>query len=354
MPAQGKRKNKPFRSRLDKLVTEIEHAGASRSAPDVTDVAVMKPETRERPFSRPGWLFELKYDGFRMLAERRDGGARLLYRSGHDATGIFPEVARAVAALPFDLILDGEAVVLDAAGRPAFQLLQRRGQRTRRVDADHAAAASPATFFVFDLLALAGYDLRPLPLALRKDLLSRSLALAKEATEASSLIHVVEAVEERGEDFYAAVVGLGLEGVVGKRGDSPYKGGVSPHWLKVRVDQSADFAIVGFEPEGKTGLRNLHLAAIGQDGGWDYVGVVGSGLAGQQTREIRARLEALRRPQAAAGAPSVRRAVWVEPELVCEVRYKEWTEDGNLRQPVFLRLRDDKRPEECTAPVARH
>jgi len=315
----------------------------------VTNVVVMKPETRERPFSRPGWLFELKYDGFRMLAERRDGEARLLYRSGREATGIFPELARAVAALPFDLILDGEAVVLDAAGRPAFQLLQRRGQRTRRIDAEHAAAAAPATFFAFDLLAFAGYDLRPLPLALRKDLLRRSLDLAEE-----SPLRVVEAVEERGEDFYAAVVGLGLEGVVGKRGDSPYKGGVSRDWLKVRADRSADFAIVGFEPEGKTGLRNLHLAAVGPGGGWDYVGPVGSGVAGNQMRPIRARLEALRRPQAvAANAPAVRAAVWVEPALVCEVRYKEHTDDGRLRQPVFLRLRDDKRPEECTAPAAR-
>ncbi|HEY2736960.1 MAG TPA: DNA ligase, partial [Thermoanaerobaculia bacterium] len=202
----------------------------------------MKPETREKPFSQPGWLFELKYDGFRMLAERRAGTPRLLYRSGHDATAIFPEIARAVAALPCDLVLDGEAVSLDETGRPVFQLLQRRALRTRRIDVEQAAVATPATFFAFDLLVCEGYDLRPLPLAERKDLLARIFALVPETP-----LRLIEALPERGEDLYAAVQGLGLEGIVAKRADSPYRGGYSPHWLKVRVDQTADFAILGFE-----------------------------------------------------------------------------------------------------------
>ncbi|MES1211376.1 MAG: non-homologous end-joining DNA ligase, partial [Acidobacteriota bacterium] len=339
---------KTFRSKLHSLVAEIEKLSVSRTIPHAGDVAVMKPETRERPFTRPGWLFELKYDGFRMLAERRDGQVRLLYRSGRDATAIFPELAQAMAALPCDLILDGEAVVLDEAGRPAFQLLQRRAQRTRQIDVEQAAVASPAVFFAFDLLAFEGYDLRPLPLSLRKDLLQRVLSFAAPAGPLRNL----DAIPERGEDLYAAVQGLGLEGIVAKRADSPYRSGYSPEWVKVRVDQTADFAILGFEaaPGSRTGFRNLHLGLRKGDG-WTWAGTVGTGFDGEEMREIRARLEPARRPRpAAANAVGGRGVVWVEPEQVCEVRYKEHTLDGHLRQPVFLRLRDDKRVEECVSP----
>jgi bifunctional non-homologous end joining protein LigD len=347
MPVQGKtqsrRKFDAFRPELQKIVAEVKKSDAPQTAPDVSSIAVMKPETRERPFSNPGWIFELKYDGFRMLAERRDGAARLLYRSGRDATAIFPELAQAVAALPFDLILDGEAVLLDEAGRPVFQLLQRRAQRTRRIDVEQAAVATPATFFAFDLLAFEGYDLRPLPLAMRKDLLRRVFSILE-----TGALRIIDTVPERGEDLYAAVEGLGLEGIVAKRADAPYRGGYSADWLKVRVDRTADFAVLGFDPVGRSGFRNLHLG-LRQAGGWAYMGTVGSGFDGQEMRDIRARLEPARRPSPVTKAktPNARSVVWVEPELVCEVRYKERTQGGHLRQPVFLRLRDDKRAEEC-------
>jgi len=342
---------KIFRSKLRELVAEIEELSAPRTIPRAVDVSVMKPETRERPFTKPGWLFELKYDGFRMLAERRDGRVCLLYRSGHDATAIFPEIERAMAALPFDLLLDGEAVVLDEAGRPVFQLLQRRAQRTRQIDVEQAAVASPAAFFAFDLLAFEGYDLRPLPLSMRKELLQRVFSLA-DGIRSSGPLRTLEAIPERGEDLYAAVQGLGLEGIVAKRADSPYRGGYSPQWLKVRVDHTADFAILGFEaaPGERTGFRKLHLG-LRQGDGWIWAGTVGTGFDGEEMREIRARLEPARRPRpAVAGLKGGRSVVWVEPEQVCEVRYKEWTLGGHLRQPVFLRLRDDKRVDECLAP----
>ncbi len=344
MDVQAKRKKGQIN-----FAPELEKLGAVQNDLDVRDVEVMKPETRERPFSHPAWIFELKYDGFRALAGRRGGEARIEYRSGRDATVTFPEVARAVAALPFDLILDGEIVVLDASGRPSFQDLQRRGQRTRRIDCEHAAAATPATFFVFDLLALEGYDLRPLPLAKRKDLLRRVLA----ASRAAEQIRRIDEVPERGEDLYAAVAELGLEGIVGKRADAPYRAGYSADWVKVRVDQTADFAVLGFEPvpRSRSGLRCLHLG-VREGAGWAYVGTVGTGFSNQETTEIRARLEPARRPQPVLPGkpPGDRSAVWVEPELVCEVRFKERTRGGHLRQPVFLRLRDDKTVEECLPP----
>ncbi|HEV2845488.1 MAG TPA: DNA ligase, partial [Thermoanaerobaculia bacterium] len=177
---------------------ELEKLGAPRVKVDPTTVQAMKPETKGRVFTRPGWIFELKYDGFRTLAAGGGGEARLFYKSGHDATRIFPELAQAVAALPFaGLVLDGETVILDSDGRPNFQKLQRRGLRTRQADAGHAAAVAPAPLFVFDLLAFEDFDLRPLPLRERKELLRRVVPAD------DGWIRLADEIPERGEDLYA-------------------------------------------------------------------------------------------------------------------------------------------------------
>lgn len=333
----------------DTLRRDLARLGAPRLEIDPAAVRAMKPETSERPFSRPGWVFELKYDGFRVLAAGGGGGARLFYKSGSDATRIFPELVRGVAALPFQgLILDGEAVVLDEGGKPNFQRLQRRGLRTRAIDAAHAAAATPATLFVFDLLACEGFDLRPLPLTARKEMLRRVLS----SGNGDGWIRLSEEIPERGEDLYAAVSDMGLEGIVAKRADSPYRAGYSADWLKVRIDRSSDFAVVGFEPvpRSRSGLRTLHVAVRDRGGDWVYAGSVGTGFSNEEVKEIRERLEPARRETPPLPAPDSKGTVWVEPELAVELRYKEWTEGGHLRHPVFLRVRDDKTVEECFRP----
>jgi bifunctional non-homologous end joining protein LigD len=243
---------------------------------------------------------------------------------------------------------------MDAAGRPRFGLLQRRAQ-----DGPMAGGGPPVVLFVFDLLACEGFDLRPLPLAARKAALRRVMA----AADPEGPLRLVEAVTERGEDLFAAILEMGLEGILAKRAASPYQAGRSADWVKVRADRVGDFAIVGYGPKAPADLRRLHLAVRAAES-WRYVGSVGSGLAALVRSELRARLAAARvvRPGGGAeGAPSPelvrlaraeRQSVVIEPELVCEVRYKEWTEGGILRQPVFLRLRDDKRPEECEPRAA--
>jgi bifunctional non-homologous end joining protein LigD len=334
----------PF-AKLDKsaILKDLDRLGATRAEVDAAGVSVMKPEISDKPFSRSGWVFELKYDGFRALVERRGGVARIFYRSGRGVTAIFPEIAVASAALPFDLILDGEIVIVDSQGRPDFNALQKRAQRTRQIDAAQAAVATPAFFFAFDLVALDGRDLRRLPLSARKDLLRRVLALS-----VSDTFRYVEEVPERGEDLFAAVAQMGLEGVVAKRADAPYRAGYSADWLKFRVDRTADLAVLGFEPAG-TGFRCLHLG-VRQGSGWAWVGTVGSGFGQRETAEIRALLEPARRPAPVASGAPKGKVVWVEPEQVCEIRYKEWTPGGHLRHPVFLHLREDKSPEECLPP----
>jgi len=306
----------------------------------------MLAETRERPFSDKEWIFELKYDGYRLLVARESGEAHLLYRRGSDVTATFPDVARAVQKLPFEgLVMDGEVVVLDESGHPSFQRLQKRAQLRRPIDVERGAIEHPATAFLFDVVAVEGYDLRPLPLVLRKEILRGLLPN-------TGSLRFTDHVEEHGEALYEEIGRQGLEGMVAKRRSSPYRDGRSADWLKFRRVKTGDFAVVGFtEPKGaRFDMGALHLAFV-DAGTLRYAGRVGSGFDDRLLGEFRKRLEPRRRatPPCSGPVPTGRGHVWVEPEIVCEVRFTEWTEERCLRQPVFLRLRDDKSVEDCGA-----
>jgi len=330
---------------------EIEAELAGLKAPEqpvrAKDVDWMLAEPKDAPPTGNGWLFEIKYDGYRLLAIREDGRPALRFRGGGDASASFPEITRALAALPYDrLLVDGEVVVLDDEGHPSFSRLQKRGRLTRRPDIERASLELPAILFAFDLLALGDRDARSLPLTERKRIL-------KKVVPPVGPIRYADHVEGRGADFLSAAQRMGLEGIVCKRASSPYRRGRSPDWIKVRFQRTDEFVIVGYtEPKrGRVGLGALHLAV--RDGeGYRYVGRVGTGFDDRQLEELRGRLDAERRkaPAATGALPKGRENVWTNPVLVCEVRFKEWTDDHQLRHPVFLRLRDDKKPEECLAP----
>lgn len=340
------------RNRAAQIRTELERLGAPRRVVPAESLKPMLAETREQPFSRAGWVFELKYDGWRMLAAhetvreetgRSAGEARLFLRSGQEATAAFPELAHAVAALPYErLIMDGEVVVLDERGRPSFQRLQSRARLTRMPDIRRASRELPAVLYAFDLLAFEDFDLRPLPLVQRKALLAR-------ITPPAGSICYSDHIEREGMKVFQAAVRLGIEGIVAKKADSPYRTGRSAHWLKVRESRTGDFVIVGYAlPKGsRVGFGALHLAVF-DDGRLIYAGRAGTGFNDRQLRELRDELDAMRRPDPPCeGSPAGPEHVWVEPERVAEVRYMERTDDGLLRQPVFLRLRPDKAPSEC-------
>ena len=329
------------------LVAELKKLKAPARAIRAEDVAPMLAETREEPFSRAGWLFEVKLDGYRMRAVKENGQARLITRNGNDYSAAFPELIRPLAALPYaNVLMDGELVILDDAGRPSFQRLQNRARISRAPDIRHAAVETPGTLYLFDLMALEGFDLRPVPLVQRKALLRKVLP------EAGPLKYS-EHFEQEGEALYDQAVGMGLEGIVAKQADSPYKSGRSDLWLKVRADKTDDFVVVGFtEPRGsRGGFGALHLGGY-RDGTLVYAGRAGSGFSAQQLKDVSDRLESLAidRPAFEGPVPAEKESRWVEPQIVAEVRYKEVTGDGLLRQPVFLRFRDDKKPEECTLP----
>ena len=334
-------------TRAAEITAELEGAKATRRVVDPMKLELMLAETADEPFSSPDWIFELKYDGYRLVAGRAlDGTVKLRYRNGMDVTAFFPEIAKAVRALPYGLVLDGEVVVLDDQGHPSFPRLQARGQIRKPRDADRAAVDDPATLFVFDMLGFGDFDLRGLPLLTRKTLLARVLPRA-------GALRYSDHVPARGKQLFEQVKSRGLEGLIAKRATSPYRSGRSGDWLKLPAEKTGDFVICGYT-RGK-GTRNalgaLHVGAYA-GGTLRYAGRIGTGMDERTLSQLAAELSAIERPTppCEGAMPKGSEHVWVEPQMVVEARYKTWTEDGLLRHSVFVRIRDDKRPEECLDP----
>ena len=320
---------------------------------------VMLATARDEPFTKDGWVFEIKYDGYRLIADGAGGEPVLWSRNGHDITATFPDIARAVRGLPYEgIVLDGEVVVHDGSGLPSFSRLQRRGRLQRSSDIARAALDLPAVFYAFDLLAFAGMDLRDLPLVARK-------ALLREVLPTVGPVRYSDHVETQGQAMYEQVMAMRLEGIVAKKADSPYRSGRSTSWYKIRAVETDDFVVVGYtDPKGgRGGFGALHLAQYEDAGEGElvYAGSVGTGFSDDTLDEIMEFLHSLEassdadsgsggKPNPPAFGGSVPKGPshhWVRPELVAEVRYKEFTEGGVIRHPAFVRLRDDKLPQEC-------
>jgi len=298
----------------------------------------------ESPFSGEGWLFEIKYDGVRTLALRRDEGVELYGRSGQVITGRYPELVAALRALPFrDFLIDGEIVALDPTGRPSFQLLQARMGLTNPHDIERQAEAVPVAGIFFDCLGLDGHDLRRLPLLARKECLALLLPPVGPARYGD---HVLAA----GEAVFRAASDAQLEGIVAKKTQSAYTPGRSKDWIKIKCQRRQEFVIGGYTaPQGsRAHFGALHIGLY-EGGRLTYVSKVGTGFDDAALARLWEALQPLRRPSSPfeVGAPGGRGHQWVEPRLVCEVRFTEWTAEGGLRHPTFIGLRSDKRPEQC-------
>jgi len=289
---------------------------------------------RDRAPDGAQWLHEIKWDGYRLLADLDAGQATLRSRNDQAWTETFPEVAHAVQALPVsEARLDGELVVLDADGRSDFSALQR---------VIEGSSKQPLRYLVFDLLGVAGVDLREVPLLQRKQLLRALLG------DTPGVLAYSDHVLGHGPEVFAAAAAKGYEGVVSKRADARYHGGRGGDWVKTKHENSDDFVIVGYtDPKGaRSGFGSLLLAQR-SDGGLRYVGRVGTGFDESGLRRLLAQLQALHSEQAVvdipAHAPFPRRSVhWVRPQLVAEVAFRGWAKEGLLRQAAFKRLREDK------------
>jgi len=289
------------------------------------------------------WIHELKFDGYRVLCELKDGKVRIITRNGKDWTDRFGSVAEAVSALPAkEALLDGEVAVLLPNGTTSFQALQNA----------LGGGKEDLVYFAFDLLHLDGHDLRPVPLLQRKEALAALLAGHSEGT-----IRFSDHVQGAGEEFYRHACTHGLEGIISKRADLPYQSGRGKDWVKVKCLKRQEMVIVGFtDPEGSRSGFGALLLAVNEGKELVYAGKVGTGFNTRTLVDLRKKLGKLERKtpafkKAPRGAEA-RRSHWVEPKLVAEIAFTEWTEDSALRHPVFQGLREDKSPDEVVREVA--
>ena len=304
----------------------------------------------EKAFDDPDWLFEVKWDGYRAIAFVDHGKVRLVSRNQNDMTGQFPELGDLPTFLKArTAILDGEIVALDADGRASFSLMQQRtglrggGRRTTpRSDLQ-------ILYYLFDLLYLDGFDLRRVPLEQRKAALQAILI-------PSEIARFSDHFPGQGLALFEVAKQRGLEGILAKRRSSHYQERRGGDWLKIKITQTLDCVVGGYiEPEGsRQYFGSLVLGLYDEKQRLIHVGQAGTGFDFKKLKEIWGLLEPLRTKQSPFyGVVDAAKTHWVKPRLVAEIKFAEWTHETNeggpkLRAPVFLRLRDDKRPEECT------
>jgi bifunctional non-homologous end joining protein LigD len=291
-------------------------------------LATLVPE----PFHRPGWVYEEKYDGYRILAYKEGSRVTLLSRNAKDRTGTFSEVAEAIADLPDrTLLLDGEVVAFDRRLVSRFQLLQQ--------------GEVPTVYAVFDCLYRRGKDLRREALPARRTALEEAIGVADRLFPSRRLA-------TNGFKAYADAARRGFEGIIGKNPDAPYIEARTTEWLKVKAKQEEEFVIAGYTPPAgsRTHFGSLLMGAY-DDGAFRYVGRVGTGYDQKTLASLHRRFRPLeRKTPAFADPPRIKGATWLEPRLVAQVAFQEWTHDAKLRQPVYLGLRDDKAPREVLLP----
>ena len=315
-------------------------------------VTPMMASLVDKPPSGDQWLYEVKWDGVRALCFIEDKQLGIYSRSGNRCDQQYPEIS----VLPHYLdaataIVDGEIAVLDENGRSSFSLIQPRIAVSDPNSIAHLSRSAPATLFLFDLLYLDGYDLRNVPLEERKRLLKEILG----PTEA---IRYSDEFVTDGAAMLQAARQMGLEGILAKRRQSRYEGRRSPEWLKIKATSQQEFVIGGFTHGDRDYFSSLVLGLY-ENGKLVHAGQVGTGFNQKSLKEIYTHLEPLITDKSpfTGRVKMLRDATWVKPELVCEIKYLEFTPDGQLRAPVFLGLRADKNPKEVVrevpAPVER-
>ncbi|MGB9989474.1 DNA ligase D [Pseudoduganella rhizocola] len=297
------------------------------------------------PSSPEDWVFEVKFDGYRMLARVEGKDIRLITRNANDWTGKLEPLRAALAKMKLpDGWYDGEIVVHDETGRPNFGLLQQAfdGQRTKDI-----------VYFIFDAPYLDGYDLRQVPLMQRRELLET--VLAKKASDAVRLSAMLDAPPQ---EMVAAACRMGLEGIIGKRRDSLYTSRRSGDWIKLKCGLRQEFVIGGYtDPKGsRTGIGSLLLGYYDAEGKLQYAGNVGTGFNETTLRDVTAKLKKLAADKPAFASPKSidKKAHWVKPTLVAEVSFGEWTGSGSVRHSVFQGLRTDKKASSITREKTAH
>jgi bifunctional non-homologous end joining protein LigD len=289
----------------------------------------------DQPFDEPGWTYEEKYDGVRLVAYKEGKQVSLITRNDIDRARDFPKIADAIGALPSTtLLLDGEVVVFDRRRVSRFQLLQQ--------------GKAGAVYAAFDCLYVNGTDLRREPLSTRR-------ARLEEVLVPSEVLTVSRRLASNGLEAFRIAKRKGFEGLVAKRLSSPYIQKRTREWLKVKVHQEDEFVVVGFtEPEGSRKFFGALLLGAYKNGKLEYAGRVGTGFDGKTLASLHRRFQPLiRRAPAVLHLPRMKGVTFLSPKLVAQISYAELTEDGKLRQPVYLGLREDKAAKDVSLPEAK-
>lgn len=295
-------------------------------------VKPMLATAHKKIFNKPGWIYELKWDGYRLIANIGDGKASIHSRNGIAYNSKFPELVKDLQNIPHDVILDGEVVVLDKNGIPMFQELQNYDSTTR----------GTLRFYVFDMLFLNGHSMLDLPLTERKSLIP-------EVLENTEIAVYCDHMEGMGIAFYNKAVESGMEGVIAKKADSTYTPGYrSDKWLKIKANQSQEALICGYTDSEGSVFGSLILGVY-REAKLQYVGNCGTGFSNEQQEQLLEKMKALetgKSPFKEKINLKGRKPNWLKPELICEVIFSEWTTNKRMRHPVYKGLREDKIPQE--------
>jgi bifunctional non-homologous end joining protein LigD len=298
----------------------------------------MLAKLHDAPFNDKNWVYEIKWDGYRAIAEINKAAIRLYSRNGLSFASDYPAVYEELKKIKKSAVLDGEIVVLDKDGKPSFQLIQQYAQDK----------SLPICYYVFDCLYIDGKSIEDKPLRERKDLLKKILPK-------SNVIRYCDHIEEKGKDFFALIQKKGLEGMIAKRADSAYvEGARSSDWLKVKNVIMEEAVIAGYtEPRGGRKYFGALVLGMYKKGRFVYIGHTGTGFSDNTLKDLYDKLQLLKtdkspfETQVSVNAP----VTWVKPKLVCNLKYSEITEDGRRRHPVFMGLRIDKAPKDVREEV---
>ena len=325
--------------RSGRTMTEIEKGDKKKLTNNpFSKIEVQLAKSLSKPPDDTGWLFEPKYDGYRIIAYVAENKVSLISRNGMDYTNHFKEVANSLVQFSMGraMIFDGEMTVIDSSGKTDFQALQNYIKKNK---------SSNLTYIIFDLLALDGEDLRSKQLNERKNLLETLLK------GCPNNLYYSQHVEGQGKESFFAACNIGLEGIIGKKADSIYKGGRTSDWIKVKCDNRQEFVIAGYTLSDKKsdGVSSL-LLGVYENGDLIYVGRAGTGLRETAVKELEKKFESIKKeksPFKAVPKPKSNEVIfWIEPKLVAEIKFAEWTKENLLRQASFKGLRQDKNPKE--------
>jgi bifunctional non-homologous end joining protein LigD len=301
----------------------------------------------EKPFSNPDWLFEVKWDGVRGIAYLANGEVSVRSRAGREISLEYPEVRDLANQLDAtEAIVDGELVALDSGGRSNFQKLQNRAGV--RNPSQQLLESIPATYYAFDLLYCDGYDLRKVPLERRKELL-------KQILRPNDHIRYSEHEIEKGKELYEAARQQSLEGIIGKKRDSAYVGQRTSLWLKFKIVNELDAVVCGWTaPRRSREFFGALVLGVYEGPRLEFIGSVGTGFDYGKQKAIYEQLQAVRQAKSFfRDVPKLKEKIeWVQPQLVARVKYGNWTDGKRLRAPVFLAMRTDVSPDECTVQAA--